>query len=294
MAPAAGAGLAAGRPTVNRGSRLSRSEASASRESAIVSLGRFVSSGGESVREQVDFLGSTLLGIGRLFRSRAVEPRRRFVAALRDACMGSLPIVALIGFVAGLVLTLLGSKELGKIGVEASVPRLVGIVVLREIGVLITGIALAGRVASSYAAEIAAANASGETSALRRSGLDPLDVEVAPRVLALVLAAPVLLAYANLMAVVGSAAYGAASLGAARELAATVVSGLPLKHALSGLVKAGAFGFVVAWAGCFHGLRSSGTPGAIGSAVRRAVVAAVLGVGVAEVALIFVFKWIPI
>lgn len=257
-----------------------------------MSLGRSVSSRAESVRAQVDFLGAILLGIGRLRRRGAAQPRRRLVAALRDAGMGSLPIVALIGFVAGLVLTLLGSKELGKIGVDAGVPRLVGIVVLREIGVLITGIALAGRVASSYAAEIAVANASGEINALRRAGLDPLEVEVAPRVLALALAAPVLLAYANLMAVAGSVLYGAASLGAAREHAGAVLSGLPLKHAISGLVKACAFGFVVAWAGCFHGLRSGGTPEAVGAAVRRAVVAAVIGVGLAEVALIFVFKWI--
>ena len=239
----------------------------------------------------VDFLGATLLGIGRLVRSRYPQARSRLVAALRDAGLGSLPITTLMGLVAGLVLTLIGSKELSKLGVETGIPRLVGIVVLREIGVLIVGIALAGRVASAYAAELAAANANGETDELRRSGLDPLDVLVAPRVLALVLAAPVLLAYANTMAVAGSLLYGAVSLGSAREHAAAMLSGLTLKHALAGFVKACAFGFAVACAGCYQGLRCSGAPSAIGPAVSRAVVAAVLGVGVAETALIFVFKW---
>jgi phospholipid/cholesterol/gamma-HCH transport system permease protein len=268
------------------------SEPSALPGSPVVSVGRWVLSRGRAVGAQVDFLGATLLGVGRLSRARPPEARHRLVAALRDAAMGSLPIVALIGFVAGLVLTLLGSKELGKIGVEAGIPRLVGIVVLRELGALITGIALAGRVASSYAAELAAANANGETDELRLSGLDPVAVQVAPRVLALVLAAPLLLAYANTMAVAGSLVYGATSLGSAPEHAAAMLSALGLKHAIAGLVKASAFGFVVAWAGCYHGLRSSGTPRAIGHAVRRAVVAAVLGVGLAEVALIFAFKWI--
>jgi phospholipid/cholesterol/gamma-HCH transport system permease protein len=260
--------------------------------STFTSIGRWVLARGASVGGAVDFLGATLLGIGRLVRARSPQARQRLVAALRHAGFGSLPIVALMGLVAGFVLTLLGSKELGKLGVETGIPRLVGVVVLREIGVLIVGIALAGRVASAYAAELAAANASGETDELRRSGLAPLDVQVAPRVLALVLAAPVLLAYANTMAVAGSVLYGAASLGSAREHAAAVLSGLTLKHTIAGFVKACAFGFAVASAGCYQGLRCSGTPSAVGRATSRAVVAAVLGVGVAETTLIFVFKWI--
>jgi phospholipid/cholesterol/gamma-HCH transport system permease protein len=255
-------------------------------------MGHWVLSRGASAGRAVDFVGATLLGMGRLFRSASPEARRRLVAALRDAGLGSLPIVALMGFVAGLVLTLIGSKELGKLGVETGIPRLVGIVILREIGVLVVGIALAGRVASAYAAELAAANANGETDALRRSGLDPIDTQVAPRVLALVLAAPVLLAYANTMAVGGSLLHGAASLGSAREHAAAMLSALTLKHTMAAFVKAVAFGFAVSCAGCYYGLRSSGTTLSAGRAASRAVVVAVLGVGVAETALIFVFKWI--
>jgi phospholipid/cholesterol/gamma-HCH transport system permease protein len=258
----------------------------------VESLGHWVLGRGASVGGAVDFVGATLLGIGRLVRSPSPDARRRLIAALRDAGLGSLPIVALMGLVAGLVLTLLGSKELSKLGVETGIPRLVGIVILREIGVLIVGIALAGRVASAYAAELAAAHANGETDGLRRSGLDPLDTQVAPRVLALVLAAPVLLAYANTMAVGGSLLYNAGSLGSAREHAAAMLSALTLKHTIAAFVKALAFGFAVGCAGCYYGLRSSGTTLATGRAVSRAVVAAVLGVGVAETALIFVFKWI--
>jgi phospholipid/cholesterol/gamma-HCH transport system permease protein len=250
-----------------------------------VALGAFIAS-------TVDFLGGTLVGIGRGAPFRVPQARVRLASALRLAGMGSLPIVAVIGLAAGLVLTLLGSKELGKIGVETGIPRLVGVVVLREIGVLIVGIALAGRVASSYAAELAAANATGETDALRRSGLHPLHVQVAPRVLALVLAAPLLLAYTNVMAVAGSVLYGAASLPAAREHATAMLSALTLKHVVAGFTKAIAFGFVAACAGCYQGLHGGGAPEAIGRPVRRAVVVAVLGVGLAEVALIFAFKWI--
>ena len=71
-----------------------------------------------------------------------------------------------------------------------------------------------------------------------------------------------------------------------------MLSALTLKHTIAGFVKACAFGFAAACAGCYNGLRCSGTPAAIGRAVSRAVATAVLGVGVAETALIFVFKWI--
>jgi ABC-type transporter Mla maintaining outer membrane lipid asymmetry permease subunit MlaE len=94
------------------------------------------------------------------------------------------------------------------------------------------------------------------------------------------------------MAVVGCMLYGTASPISAREQAIAMVSALTLKHVVSALVKATAFGWAAAMAGCYHGLRGSGTPDAIGLPVRRAVVEAVIGVGVAEVALIFAFKWL--
>ena len=136
------------------------------------------------------------------------------------------------------MLTLLGLKELGKVGVEGMAPRVVGIVLLREIGPLITGIALAGRVASSVAAEIAAAKASGETAALRDRGQHPADVLVAPRVLALLLAGPLLVAYADALALVGSGLYASVAMGRPGWLhLADVWSGLTLKHAVAALAK---------------------------------------------------------
>jgi phospholipid/cholesterol/gamma-HCH transport system permease protein len=239
-----------------------------------------VSAGGRGVADRVEFLGAALIGLRRLLRRGPAPVAELLARPLREAGAESLPIVALIGFVAGLVLTLLGAKELAKIGVDVAVPRLVGIVVLREIGPLIVGIALAGRVAPSFAAELAASSEERR----RRAAPDDFAVEVAPRVLALVLAGPVLLAYANAMAVAGAAAYGAD--------AAAVLSALTPKHVIAGFTKAAAFGFAAAFVGCYHGLRASAAPRAVAGAVRRSVVAAVIGVGVAETALIFAFKWI--
>ena len=240
----------------------------------------------------LDLLGATLIGLVRLLRGRRREASAAFVLALERYGLESLPVVGLIAFAGGLVLTLLGLKELGKVGVEGMAPRVVGIVLLREIGPLITGIALAGRVASSVAAETAAAKASGETAALRDRGKDPADVLVAPRVLALLLAGPLLVAYADALALLGSAAFATLAMSRPGWLhLADVWSGLTLKHAIAALVKGAAFGFVVGLAGAYHGLRARDAKDA-GARVRAAVVSAVIAVGVTETLLIFVFKWI--
>ena len=240
----------------------------------------------------VDLLGATLVGLARLLRERRREGWAAFGLALQQYGLESLPIVGLIAFVGGLVLTLLGLKELGKAGVEGMAPRVVGIVLLREIGPLITGIALAGRVASSVAAETALANASGETAALRRRGLDPVGVLVAAGVLALLLAGPLLVAYADALALAGSGVYATLAMNRPGWLhVGDVWSGLTLKHAVAALVKGAGFGLVVGLAGAYHGLRA-GDARDVGARVRAAVVSAVVAVGVTETLLIFVFKWI--
>jgi phospholipid/cholesterol/gamma-HCH transport system permease protein len=222
----------------------------------------------------VDFLGPTLVGLFRLLRDRGPEGRAAFARAFERYGLDSLPIVGLIAFTGGVVLTLLGLKELGKVGVEGVAPRLVGIV-LREISPLIVGVALAGRVASSMAAEAAVGRGAA-----------------APRILALLLAGPLLVAYAGAFALAGSAAYAVLSLERPTgPHLAEVWSGFHMRNAVASLVKGAGFGFVVGLAGAWHGLRAVGAPD-VGSRVRAAVVSAVIGVGVTEVLVIFVFKWI--
>lgn len=246
---------------------------------------------GRRLLAAVDFLGATLLGLVRLLRGKTAEGRDGFAVALQRYGLESLPVVGLIAFAGGAVLTLLGLKELGKVGVEGMAPRVVGIVLLREIGPLIVGIALAGRVAASCAAELAVAKERGETLALLDRGLQPVDVLVAPRVLALLLAGALLIAYADALALTGSWAFAKYVMDRPGwQHVEQVWSGLTLKHSVAALVKGTAFGFVVGLAGCYQGLRAGAAD--VGARVRSAVVVAVIAVAVAETALIFVFKWI--
>lgn len=243
---------------------------------------RWAAAPAEGLVAAVDLLGASLIGLVRLLRERTPNGRAAFLQALQRYGLESLPVVGLIAFAGGAILTLLGLKELGKVGVEGMAPRVVGIVVLREIGPLITGIALAGRVASSIAAE----------TAVDRRGPHALEDAVAPRVLALLLAGPLLVAYADALALAGSVVYAALAMDRPAWLHLhDVWSGLTLKHAVAALVKGAGFGLVVGLAGAHHGLRRRPATD-VGARVRAAVVTAVIAVGVTETLLILVFKWI--
>jgi phospholipid/cholesterol/gamma-HCH transport system permease protein len=250
------------------------SERAAGRDGVVAGILRWASDRAGDFVALVELLGATLVGLFLLLRDRRPEGRAAFARAFEQYGLDSLPVVGLIAFTGGVVLTLLGLKELGKVGVEGVAPRLVGIV-LREIAPLIVGVALAGRVASSVAAE----------TALGR-------VHMAPRLLALLLVGPLLVAYAGAFALAGSQAYAVVSLDRPGWLhLAEVWSGFNLRNAVASLVKGAGFGFVVGFAGAWHGLRKGGA-GDVGARVRAAVVSAVIAVGVTEILVIFVFKWI--
>ena len=216
-----------------------------------------------------------------------------FTEALQRAGVETLPILALVAFASGAVLSLLATEQLGKLGAALLAPNLVAIVILRELGALTTGIALAGRLGSGLAAEIATMVAGREVDALRTVGVSPFDFLVAPRVLALMLMGPLLVVYANALGLLGSLFVGVGMsdvpVGIQIE---SVYSALTLKHAIAGLAKGATFGGVVGMVGCYSGLRSGKTPGSVGKAVEAAVVRAVLGVVLADVALTLLFKWV--
>jgi phospholipid/cholesterol/gamma-HCH transport system permease protein len=268
----------------------SAAQGSVAKERSSVALGWWVIRRWRALVGRVDFLGAALIGVVRLVRRRGA--RTSVGLALQEAGIGSLPVIALIALAAGAVLTLLAMQQLEKVGLPAIGPRIVGIVILREIGPLITGIALAGRVAGSFAAEVAAQRGLGGPAGVAMAGQETIDSLVAPRVLALALAGPLLVAYADMLELAGSwlVARHVLGLPGGAHIEA-VFSGLSLKHAIAAVVKGAAFGAAVALSGCYHGLRCTGVAG-LGRAVRDAVVSAVVAVGVLETALIFVFKWV--
>jgi phospholipid/cholesterol/gamma-HCH transport system permease protein len=262
-------------------------------DTLVEEIGAWALEWGGSLDEKVRFVGATAVAVARALLGRARRLRPRYLLRLREAGVETLPVVALMGFAIGAVLTLIAVGQFQKIGATGLVARLVAITVLREMGSLMVGIAVAGRMGSAVAAEIATMVANQEVDALRVIGVDPLDYLVAPRVLALAVAGVLLVIYANALALAGGLFAGVALAGLpAQEYLARSLEVLGYKHLLSGLVKGLAFGLATGLVACYHGLRSGRTPGAVGLTVRRAVVGAVVGVVLADAAITLVFKWV--
>jgi phospholipid/cholesterol/gamma-HCH transport system permease protein len=198
-----------------------------------------------------------------------------------------------MGFAIGAVLTIIISGQFQKVGATALVARVVSLAVLREMGSLMVGIAIAGRLGSAIAAEIATMVASRETDVLRIVGVDRFDYIVAPRVLTTALAGMMLVIYANALGLAGGlfTAVTVADLPA-EEFIERARAVMGYKHFFSGLIKGLAFGTATAMVACYHGLRSGRSAAAVGTTVRRAVVGAVVGVVLADVVITLVFKWI--
>ena len=276
-------------------SRLARRAAALRPRALVDAMGALAIRCARSLGEQVDFLGEAVLSCVRMLLGGTRRLRSRFLHLLQQAGVETLPVVALMGFAIGAVLALITTGQLQRIGATPLVARIVSIAVLREMGALMVGIAIAGRLGSAIAAEIASMMASREVDVLRVAGVNPFDYLVAPRVLTLALAGPLLVVYANALGLLGGLFVGVTAVGLpAQEYIERTRAVLTYKHMLAGLIKGLAFGVVTGLVASYYGLRSGRTAGAVGVAVRRAVVAAVVGVVLADAAITLVFKWVSL
>jgi phospholipid/cholesterol/gamma-HCH transport system permease protein len=187
--------------------------------------------------------------------------------------VGALAIVALINFLVGAVLAFVGAVQLEPFGAAIYVANLVAIAVTRELGPLMTGIVMAGRTGASFAAVLGTMTANEEIDALRTMGLRPMEFLTLPRVLATAVMMPALVAYADLMGLLGGLFVAATTLGLApTEYARQTQGALGLAHIWIGLGKSVVFGALVALTGCYYGMRSGRDAGSVGEATTKAVV----------------------
>ena len=224
----------------------------------------------------VNFLGLTVIVA---MRALAHPSRIRvvpLVAQMERVGLNAMPIVGLISFLVGVVLTYQGADQLARFGAQIFTVNLVGIGVLREMGVLLTAIIVAGRSGSAFTAQIGTMKVNEEVDAMRTIGLDPMEVLVLPRLFALMLTLPLLTFYADIMGLLGGAVMVTLTLDIsffqfARQLNAEV----PMWSLWVGLIKAPVFAFVIAMVGCFEGLKVSGSAESVGRQTTRAVVEAI-------------------
>lgn len=185
----------------------------------------------------------------------------------------SLPLVALLTLLVGMILALQSAYQLRSFGALDLVADLVGVSVTRELAPLLTAIIVAGRVGSAIAAELGTMQVSQEVDALTVMGIDPIAFLVAPRLVGLVLAVPCLTAFADVAGILGGFLMAVTVLGLGAEAyLADSLAALQLQDLWGGLLKAVAFGGIIALVGCERGLATRGGAEAVGQSTTAAVV----------------------
>lgn len=241
-------------------------------------------------REALAFLGALSCSLGRLATGRARLPTGDFVAFLRRTGADALPVVSLVGVLAGVVLAFVGAAQLARFGAEVYIANLVTLGMAREMGALMAAVIVAGRTGAAFAAELASMKADEEIDALVVLGVDPVDRLVLPRVLALAVAMPLLAVYADAVGILAGAASATLlfdiSLVQYREQALAWLDGADFA---AGLGKAALYGWLVGFAGCLRGFVAVRSAEGVGRAATSAVVLSVVLIVVGDSLLTIVY-----
>ncbi|MDQ0671700.1 ABC transporter permease [Pseudomonas sp. W2I6] len=195
------------------------------------------------------------------------------VAHIEQTGLDAAPIVALLTFLVGAVVAFLGATVLASFGASIFTVDLVAFSFLREFGVLLTAILMAGRTASAFTAQIGSMKANEEIDAIRTLGLDPMELLVLPRVLALLVALPMLTFLAMLSGIIGGGVVCAVALDISPAMFLSLLqSDIGVQHFLVGMVKAPIFAFLIAAIGCLEGFKVSGSAESVGAHTTSSVV----------------------
>jgi phospholipid/cholesterol/gamma-HCH transport system permease protein len=220
---------------------------------------------------------------------------RAVVYHMEQAGLNAIPIVALISFLIGVVLAYQGAIQLTRFSAEVFVVDLVAVSVLRELGVLLTAIIVAGRSGSAFTAQIGSMRINEEVDAMRTLGLDPMQVLVVPRLIALVVTLPLLAFMADIMGLVGGAVMASVELGVSPGVFVDrLESALEPWSVGVGLIKAPFFALIVALTGCYMGMKVTGSAESVGLYTTRSVVHAIFAVIVSDAVFSIFFAYIGI
>jgi phospholipid/cholesterol/gamma-HCH transport system permease protein len=227
-----------------------------------------------------------LQAVGRLLRSFLPREKFRLRAALDELQaigVAAVPIVGLIGVMMGLILAFQSAYTLEKLGAEQFVASLVAVALTRELAPVITAVVVAGRSGSAIAAEIGTMKVQEELDALKVMGLDPVSFIVAPKLLAMLVALPMLTALADALGILGGLACAVTVLDIpAGQYLSRTQEALVLKDFVSGLTKAGVFGVIIVSVGAWCGMQVGGGAAGVGRGTTRSVVLAIFLVIVAD------------
>jgi phospholipid/cholesterol/gamma-HCH transport system permease protein len=243
----------------------------------------------------LSFFGVICVTVGRVLFHPGRLRMTPLVAQMEQTGVNAVPIVSLLSFLIGVVLAYQGADQLRRFGAEIYTVNLLGVGILRELGVLMAAIIIAGRSGSAFTAQIGTMRVNEEIDAMRTIGLDPVEVLVVPRLFGLMLTLPMLTLCANLLGILGGAVMAWVALGITPQQFT-----LQLRSALYpwtfwiGLIKAPFFAFIISLTGCYEGFQVARSAESVGRLTTLSVVEAIFLVIVADAAFSIVFSYLKI
>ena len=261
----------------------------------LIKLGKLFFKGCHHLGQALSFLGQLFVTMGKAF----VRPKRlRFTSIVRhvhETGINAIPIVAMIAFLFSIVLSYQGAVQLRQFGAEVFMVNLTSVSVLREVAVLMTAILVAGRTGSAYAAELGVMKIREEVDALETMGADIFEMLIVPRVLALIIALPLLVVIANIIGLTGGGlmAYTLIDMPPTMYME-RLLDAVTINDFLVGLVKAPVFAFLIATVGTFRGLQVTGAADSIGKYTTFAVVQSIFLIIVADAFFTIIFERIGV
>ncbi len=250
------------------------------RESALVQteghlyhIGKFVVSSYGEFLKFLDFTGYLFVAFLRYFTHPANIRYKEIFYHIERSGLNALLIIALTSFLVGMVISYQSAVELARFGADIFIVDLAGVSITRELAPLITAIVVAGRSGSAYTAQIGAMKITEEISAMRTMGFDPYYFLVLPRMLALMIAMPLLIFFADILGIMGSMFAASMELNISyTQFLDRLQEVLSVKHFWIGIIKGPFFAMLIAMIGCFRGLQVTDDTESIGYQTTASVV----------------------
>lgn len=243
----------------------------------------------------LSFIGECSIALLRSLLQRHRIRWRPILHNLQSSGFEALPITGLLSFLMGVVIAYQGADQLQRFGANIYIVDLVGLSMLRELSPLLTAIIVAGRSGSAYAAQIGTMKVTEEIDALRTIGIGPIELLVLPKMLALIIALPLLTLYADITGVLGGMLMAHSKLNVSYDVFLNRIGdAVSLSSFLTGIGKAPVFAVIISMIGCYQGFQVTGSADSVGRQTTVSVVQSIFLVILVDALFSVAFNWLKI
>ncbi len=266
-----------------RAAQIAQSPPPAPRQSLLEQLGRRGWHWLEQTQGMLHFIGENFVVLMRAMRRPGHLRVRHILSNVQQSGFDALPIIGLLSFLIGMVVAFQGSVQLARFGANIYIADLVGLTMLRELAPLMVAIIVAGRSGSAYAAQIGTMKVSEEIDALRSMGVSPLELLVLPKLLAMLIALPLLTVYADFLGVLGGMVVANVHMQVAPYAFLDRFDDVvKLSTFVFGVGKAPVFALIITLVGCYSGFQAQGSADSVGRQTTTSVVQAIFLIIIAD------------